>query len=344
MRKTVVIFLHFGYWLLYLLLLSVIFLVANVQIRKNVNLSTIFTLLILCLVPNLPAFYSFYFLLFDKFLQEKRWISLIISGFFICLISSLLATIISAAIFGFDQPVFSNPNELLSLSLSLFFIAAIHSIIALIIRGFTVWFDEINLKNELLQKNYETEIALVKSQINPHFLFNTINNIDVLITKGSTKASQYLNKLSDILRYMVYDTKSDKISLQKELDYIEKYLELQKIRTTNPNYVTLSIEGEPKNLQIAPMLFFPFIENAFKHTETNKKTNSININFSINETSINFECKNTYQKTSQQNQNYGGLGNELIQKRLELLYPQKHALEISDYEGVYKVKLLLHES
>jgi sensor histidine kinase YesM len=344
MRRTVVTFLHFGYWLLYLLLLTVIFLVANAQIRKTVSLSAVSTLLILCIVPNLPAFYSFYFFLFDRFLQPKKWLGLIISGFFICLISSLLATTISAVIFGFEQPVFSNPNELLSLSLSLFFIAAIHSIIALIIRGFITWFNEINLKKELLQRTYETEIALVKSQINPHFLFNTINNIDVLITKDATKASHYLNRLSDILRYMVYDTKSEKISLQKELDYIEKYIELQKIRTTNPNYVILSIEGEPKNLQIAPMLFFPFIENAFKHTENNKKTNSININFSINETSIDFECKNTYQKVFPENENYGGLGNELIQKRLELLYPNKHTLEISDYDGIYKANLTICEN
>src|ERR1044071_687955 len=116
------------------------------------------------------------------------------------------------------------------------------------------------------------ELALIKSQINPHFLFNTINNIDVLIAKDSAKASEYLNKLSGILRYMIYETRNEKISLAGELDYIEKYLELQKIRTANPDYVNFQISGEANNLKIAPMILFPFIENAFKHTENKKNS------------------------------------------------------------------------
>src|SRR6185503_21279079 len=133
--------------------------------------------------------------------------------------------------------VFVDAREFFTLMASFFVIAAIHGTIALVIRGFITWYTEIKLKEELAQRNFEMELALIKSQINPHFLFNTINNIDVLITKQPELASLYLNKLSDILRYMIYETKTEKISLATELDYIEKYLELQKIRTTNPNYV-----------------------------------------------------------------------------------------------------------
>src|SRR6185369_10818343 len=99
--------------------------------------------------------------------------------------------------------------------------------------------------------------------------------------RDAARASEYLNKLSDILRYMVYETKTEKIQLARELTYIEKYLELQKIRTTNPDYVNYSVTGEEGNLMIAPMIFFPFIENAFKHTENKKSSNSINIKISI---------------------------------------------------------------
>ncbi|MBX7169417.1 MAG: histidine kinase [Pyrinomonadaceae bacterium] len=342
MKKPLVIFLHLGYWLIYFLLLSVIFSIISLQIKKiNALQITTLPLFLLSFIPNLFSFYFAYFLLFTKFLSQKKFILLAVSGIFLCFISTISALFIAIFFFGINQPVLSNLKEFIPLIFSFFFIAAIHAAIALVIRGFVAWFEDIKLKDELRQRTHETEIALIKSQINPHFLFNTINNIDVLITKDSTKASQYLNRLSDILRYMVYDTKSERIDLQKELGYIEKYLELQKIRTTNPNYVNLKIVGEPQNLQIAPMLFFPFIENAFKHTENDKKLNSISINFSIKGSSINFECKNTYQKISLQKQDYGGLGNELIQKRLNLLYPGKHDLEINEIKGIYTVKLTI---
>lgn len=344
MRKTTIILLHLSYWLMYLLLLAFVFSIVTIQIKKTQSIFLFLPIVTLYLAPNLVSFYSSYFYLFPKFLFRKKFSLLICCGALFCLISALLGSLISTIFFGFDQPVFNDSNEFIGFTVSLTLIAAVHSVIALVIRGFITWFDEIKIKEELTQKNYETELALIKSQINPHFLFNTINNIDVLITKDSAKASAYLNKLSDILRYMVYETKSEKIPLVKELDYIEKYLELEKIRTTNPNYVIFEVNGEPNNLQIAPMIFFPFIENAFKHTENNKKFNSINIKISIDETMINFECKNTYQNSADKKQDFGGLGNELIRKRLMLLYPEQHELKISDNDGVYQVKLTLYEN
>ncbi|HEV8158952.1 MAG TPA: histidine kinase [Pyrinomonadaceae bacterium] len=266
---------------------------------------------------------------------------MIIFGALFCLISAISGSLISLIFFGFEQAIFHDAREFFTLTASLFLIAVIHGGIALVIRGFITWYDEIKLKEELAQKSFEMELALIKSQINPHFLFNTINNIDVLINKDAGKASEYLNKLSDILRYMVYETKTEKISLAKELNYIEKYLELQKIRTSNPNYVNFEVTGNANNLTIAPIILFPFIENAFKHTENKKNSNSINIKVLIEKTKLVFECENSYQNNLQIQQHYGGLGNELIQKRLMLLYPDSHLLEIADNNGIYKLKLSL---
>lgn len=341
MRKAVILFLHFGYWLLYLLLLAIMLGVASIQIEKTPSSSILsyFYLFLLLIIPNVFSFYSFYYFLFSRFLAHRKIWNLILFGTVVCLLSAFFGCLISIFIYEISQPVFSNPRELSVLILSLFLIAAIHGGIALVIRGFINWFDEIKLKEELAAKNYEMELSLIKSQLNPHFLFNTINNIDVLISKDSKKASEYLNKLSGILRYMLYETKTEKIPLSEELKYIEKYLELQKIRTANPNYVNFEINGEPNNIKIAPMIFFPFIENAFKHTENDKKLNSISINISIKETTVKFVCKNTYQKVSQLEQDYGGLGNQLIRKRLNLLYPEKHTLEINDNDEIYCVNL-----
>ena len=117
--------------------------------------------------------------------------------------------------------------------------AFVNGIIGLVIRGFISWFNDIKIKESLSQKNFEMELNLIKSQINPHFLFNTLNNIDVLIEKDPPKASLYFNKLSAIMRFMLYETKTDKIPLAKELDYITQYIDLQKIRHANPDFVFL---------------------------------------------------------------------------------------------------------
>lgn len=341
-KTPLLVIIHGGYWLLYLLLLAVIFAVAQVQIRKTPpSLSSLFPLLVLCVAPNLVSFYSFYFLLFPKFPARRKISALVIFGAAVCFVSAFSGTFLSLTFFGFEQTIFADAREFLFLTISLFVIAAIHGAIALVIRGFIAWFEEIKLKEELANKNFEMELALIKSQINPHFLFNTINNIDVLITKDAAKASDYLNKLSDILRYMVYETKAEKIPLVTELEYIEKYLELQRIRTVNPDYVNLSISGAASDLTIAPMILFPFIENAFKHTENRKNAHSIRIRVSIEKDKLIFECENSYQTNESQKPDFGGLGNQLIQKRLNVLYPGRHWLEIKKDEKNYRVKLSL---
>jgi two-component system, LytTR family, sensor kinase len=184
-------------------------------------------------------------------------------------------------------------------------------------------------------------MALVKSQIDPHFLFNTINNIDILIEKDAPKASVYLNQLSDIMRFMLYEAKSDKIPLQKEWAYLQRYIELQKIRMTNPNMVSYRLEGNAENVSIAPMIFIPFVENAFKYAEGIKENNAIKISLTIEKNSIFFECENHYLSSILTEKSFGGLGNELINKRLSLLYADRHTLQISNENNLYCVKLTI---
>ncbi|MEY4904365.1 MAG: hypothetical protein RLZZ292_2180 [Bacteroidota bacterium] len=182
---------------------------------------------------------------------------------------------------------------------------------------------------------------MVKSQLDPHFLFNTLSNIDVLIQKDAKKASDYLNKLSDIMRFMLYETKTTQIPLQKESAYLEKYIELQKIRTSNPNFVHYSIEGNIQNVQIAPMIFIPFVENAFKYAEGIKANNAIEISIKVEKNELLFHCKNHYLSVPFVKKEFGGLGNELIIRRLELLYSNKYTIAINDKDNVYSVVLQL---
>lgn len=344
-KNAVILIIHGAYWLIYLLLLTIIFSIARIQAANRApSLTALFPLIALCVVPNLISFYLSYYWLFSKFLKRRKIFALLGLGAAVCLISAFSGVALALILFGFEQAIFTNVVDFWAITLSFFVIAAIHGAVALVIHGFIRWYDEIKLKEELARRNFEMEMALVKSQINPHFLFNTINNIDVLINRDATRASAYLNRLSDVLRYMVYETKSEKIPLERELNYIEKYLELQKIRTTNPNYVNIEILGDPSESTVAPMIFFPFIENAFKHTENRKNNNSIRIKFSIEKDHVVFECENSYHKTSDNKQSFGGAGNALVKKRLSLLYPENHLLEITDTGEIYKVKLTLYEN
>jgi LytS/YehU family sensor histidine kinase len=220
-------------------------------------------------------------------------------------------------------------------------IALISGILALVLKGFITWVDEIKLKEELKQKNHETEMALVKAQLDPHFLFNTLNNIDVLLIDDATIASTYLNKLSDILRFMLYETKTETILLEKEIEYIEKYIELQKIRTSNLNYINFQVTGSPGIKTIAPMVFIQFIENAFKHTTNKKIDHAINVQIFIEKETIRFICKNKFDSNRKLKLESSGLGNELIQRRLNLIYPEKHTLELINHCNLYTVNLTI---
>lgn len=344
-KRSVVVLIHCGYWLVYLLLFSVVIAAVAAQARRPLPAPLLppFSLVVLCVSPNLISFYSFYFLLAPRLLARKNIFTLVLFGVPVCLFSAAWGALLSPAFFGFGQPIFADAREFLTLTASLFVVCAVHGGLALVLRGFVAWYDEITLKEELTRKNFETELALIKSQINPHFLFNTINNIDVLIARNPQLASEYLNKLSDILRYMVYETKAETIPLAAELGYIEKYVELQKIRTANPGYVHFEVAGEPGGMRVAPMLLFPFIENAFKHTEGRKSSHSIRIKVSLEGHGLVFECENTYRANPDRGQDFGGLGNELVKRRLELSYPGRHSLEVADDGATYRVRLTLHE-
>ncbi|MEZ4904002.1 MAG: sensor histidine kinase [Spirosomataceae bacterium] len=348
MKKIVIVSLHVCYWLLYLLLLLLI--LACLHIGSNLKHQPFFTdfrfeifFTAFAIFPAVLGFYLFYTLLFDQFLIRRKIMLLFVMGTLTAIGSSLMSAVaidllhslhIGPGIFNDGLP--SSIQVLTVIAI----IALLNGAIGLIMKGFVRWYSELKLKEELTQKNFEMELALVKSQISPHFLFNTLNNIDVLITKNVANASSYLNQLSDIMRFMLYETKTEKILLSKELAYIEKYIELYRIRTSNPDFVCFQSIGEVTDLVIAPMILIPFVENAFKHAAPIKQGNVIHIKVSISKDEISFECENKYQPTTVKSE-HGGLGNELIRRRLALLYPHNHTLDIRKNEMTYQVKLVL---
>jgi two-component system, LytTR family, sensor kinase len=342
MKKSIVVLLHIGFWACYFILIMVMlgmYFRGVDQMESRIE-AAFEKILFFALLPSAISFYFFYFLIFPKYLQRKKVVLAIVSGLLIPLGAALIGFAVLS--FLYQEDCFQNTEETtFGVILFMSFVALVSGIIALVIKGFITWFGEIKLKEALKQKNHEMELALVKSQLDPHFLFNTINNIDVLILKNAAKASNYLNKLSDIMRFMLFETKTDKILLSKEIEYIEKYVELQKIRTANSNYINFSVTGNSENKTIAPMVFIPFIENAFKHTTNKKLENAININILIENGTIKLECINRFDSNRKLQQENNGLGNDLIQKRLNLIYPEKYKLEVVNQNDLYSVNLTI---
>ena len=340
MKKTFVIILNIGYWLCYFLLLMVILLL-TVQPQKEfwqkekfiaMSFMGVFTVL-----PAIISFYGSYFFLIPLINKKKH--KKFVIGVFLIILISIIATILSVMPFMNPKlPLKQILGVFLEVSIMLGILSVIHGTLGLVVKGFINWYYDIKWKERITQKNLEIELALIKSQIDPHFLFNTLNNIDILIEKDAQKASMYLNKLSEIMRFMLYETKAERIPLQKEVEYITKYMDLQKIRTSNPDFATLLVEGNTSKHTIAPMIFIPFIENAFKYAPILREGNVIEIQITATDGDTYFVCKNKTQNMIAQ-KDFGGLGNDLIQKRLELLYAKRHTLEIKQTHENYEVHL-----
>lgn len=202
------------------------------------------------------------------------------------------------------------------------------------------WFNNLHLKKDFENIKLQSELTAIKSKLNPHLLFNTLNNIDRLIQTNSEKASLTLSKLSNLLRYVVYETEFENISIRKEIDIILQYIDLEKMRLSNPDSVSFS-ETISKDFMIPPMLFLPFIENGFKHSNLNNPNQKLDISISENNRELMFGCVNLI-NDKKSNNDKKGIGIELVKKRLELLYPNNYDLKISDDNNEYCVSLKIN--
>ncbi len=221
-------------------------------------------------------------------------------------------------------------------------LVTIYGIYALLIQLAIGWFDTQKLRTELMLEKQSGELALLRSQINPHFLFNTLNNIYSLVYKKSEDAPEAVMKMSSIMRYMLYDATTDHVLLEKEIEYLKSFIELEKLRIRHKDFVELNISGNVEGRTIAPMLLIPFVENAFKHGSRNVTSPGIRVDLSIGSQEIRFEVSNHLRKnpTAAKDQ-LGGIGLNNIRRRLNLLYPGKHQLEINTNEDLYNVQLIL---
>ena len=219
-------------------------------------------------------------------------------------------------------------------SFALFFTCGL----AVAIKLFKEWFRQREHSLTVENEKVKLELESLRSQIHPHFLFNTLNNLYSLTLTSSGSASTVVAHLSELLRYMLYECKEPEVPVEKELQMLKKYIELEKLRYGSRLEIAFTLSGETKDLTIAPLLLLPFVENSFKHGVSDQIDQCwINIHVSVENTSFTLQVSNSRAGTGQNS--FGGLGMENVRKRLRLLYPSTHSLKTIEEDEVYVIKL-----
>ncbi len=224
-------------------------------------------------------------------------------------------------------------------------VLSVSYILAIVIEAFIFLKDKEEERILTEKVNLQNELKLLKSQINPHFLFNSLNNIYALSAIDSNKTQQSISYLSDMLRYVLYECEQEVVPLKKEIDYIENYLRLFALKSSKQYPITTEFNILNNSISIAPMLFIPFIENALKHSDIEKiKDSFISIKIDADDNNINFEVENSIPKKAINKDEVGGIGLENVKKRLAILYPDNHQLTISENESTFKVQLNIKQA
>lgn len=281
-------------------------------------------------------FYFNYFFLIPKYLfNQKYW-----HYFSFLLIAIASTSLLSGVIF---QAVDVNIHKIAQTNPVIEAVKPViklNGVLMLIVSLVTSTLLAVNSRlKETEKEKFSAQIASLKSQINPHFLFNTLNNIYATAINTSPETADMVDKLSEMMRYTMKDTQKDMVSLEDEINYIDNYIELQKVRLDKRVKLEYEYKGNFSEYQIAPMLLIPFIENAFKHGVNAEQRSNIRIELSIKESELHLVVSNRKVETQKETSEHSGLGIENTKHRLQLLYPLKHLLSINETERDFLVSL-----
>ncbi len=325
---------HFCFWLCWYTYSVVIFLYNNSNIQADfwLNLQTRCLKLLRVFPGAIATCYVVVYLLVPIFLYKKKYL-LFITGFI--LISGIEVLYVDVASYkSFDF-----------LHLWVGFISFVTRggllicLVFFIIKALKTWYIEEWQKDTLLKENLDAELQLLRAQVHPHFLFNTLNNIYAFILSNPPQAQGLVQKLEMLLRYMIHECEQPLVPLHKEMTMLQDYIELEKVRYGQRLDIIVSIEGDPRNKMITPLLMIPFIENSFKHGASKMlKDPWIQLSIQADEKVLHFTLTNNTPAAGPVATKKGiGLNN--VKKRLELLYPQDHLLTIESTVNTFTVNM-----
>ena len=343
MDKKVIIKYHIIFWI-------VVFSISLLQVFiyvENILFLSFFINALWSIIWNCCSFYTIYFLISEKLLNKRGIILLVIFGLIYLIFSSVLFTIISYYVYMhfFPDPIpaeYTLTNWLKSITYDVVAVNTIFLILGSLSRVSLIWYRNRVKQKDTEKQNLANELAMLRAQINPHFLFNTLNNIKSLVNSLPSKAIYSLEKLIDIMHYMLYQSSYETVPLECEIKHINNYLDLEKIRYDKLNFVDFKVSGDYSEIMIPPLIFMPFIENAVKHGSKLKQNPGINISFEISESNILFKVTNYIKANSETNNRSSGFGLLNIRRRLDLLFEGKYELSIKNENNIFSIKLNLN--
>lgn len=326
-------FLHFSFWLLLYFFLVLIdkwdYPRWFIMIRHLVDLCFYIVIVYVNILYLIPSYLS----------KKKPIIYLIALVIFVALLSPI--HVFSLLMLFKNSP--ENTDYILRNEEILTLINLFVALASTLYKILTDWLIHQNEKIALERQNLQSELKFLKSQINPHFFFNTLNNLYALTLKKSDLAPEIVLRLSEMMRYMLYESNEKKVPLEKEINYVKNYLELEKLRQGDRFDINFKLTGKLKDQKIAPLVFIPFLENSFKHGLDNQiKSGFVNIDLKLMDDSIELDIENSKPPKlpkKQDDKKSGGIGLENVKRRLKLLYPKKHKLEIIEKPHAFRVFL-----
>jgi two-component system, LytTR family, sensor kinase len=340
MKKKNIILLHIIFWVVTILTTAL----TNIPELDTVPIKYIIRGYSIYLVSFVMLFYLFYFFISIKYLNNRKIAQLIIFGLLFTIIITIPVTCFY--IYILFPRVFTLTGNNFLMAFSSYYFRIFETNIMFIMSGsllkITLLWYESKMKQKEIEKQYiANELALLRTQINPYFLFNTLNNIKSLINTLPSKAIYSVEKLSEIMSYMLYESSVEKVYLENEINYINNYLDLQKVRYNNPDFIDFQVAGDYSKIMIPPLIFMPFIENAFKYGDAFTQIPGIKINIDFKGADLSFEVLNYIKENRDSEILNGGFSLNIIRRRLDLLFENNYKLDIINKDKIYKVKLNL---
>ncbi|RZM30434.1 MAG: histidine kinase [Pedobacter sp.] len=292
-------------------------------------------------ITEVAEFYICYLWVYPTFMKRSK-VPQLIGGILFAMASFialryLLEEVISPYFFGFRN--YNPDTTILYYIKDNIYFGSFYIIIAAAVWSSKNSFLSEKTNQALKQEAVKAELAFLKSQINPHFLYNTLNYIYSLAIPVSDKMAAAVLRLSDLMRYTLTESPDEKVSVVKEVEYLESYIELFRMRFDPSFYVSFQTEGVNDKQRIASLLLIPFVENAFKHGVVNDAANPVDILLEINAKVLSFTVKNKI--NNNQKDRSSGVGMVNIQRRLELIYPEKYTLAIENHDQIYQTRLTI---
>lgn len=338
LHRNRALLIHLSFWLVYISFFF--YQISNFRRGREIDWEQATIVGMVQLVLTMAIAYVNYFFVLPRFLEHKKvWRYLLEFLVPFVILITLRVNVIRFLIDGYthQRQHFYSTFYIVEVCVITLFI----TFFIAMLKFATDWFELAAKQRENENQKLTAELNFLKSQINPHFLFNTLNNLYYLAYTQSANTTEVISKLSQMMRYMIYDTNYQLVPLTKEIEYMQNYISLERLRLNDQIPITFDLEGNPDGVLIAPLIFITFLENAFKHGVSNNFPKAwVNVRMKVVGNECVYEVENSKIPTTKpESEQKSGIGLQNVKRRLELSYPERHTLSIDNKPDSYLVRL-----